>query len=68
MYVSWYVNTVEPPLKENVSIFNTVRDGCIAIITAQSIPSVSLPPKASFKCWHLLWLSTSELERTNPRL
>ena len=43
MYVSWYVNTVEPPLKENVSIFNTVRYGCIAIIMVNSkrVP----PPK-----------------------
>ena len=51
----------------NVSIFNIVRDGCIVIIMAQSIPSVSLPPKASVKCWDLLWLSTSELERKNSR-
>ena len=40
-----------------------VRDCCIVIIIAQSIPSVPIPPKAFLKCWHLLWLSTPEHER-----
>ena len=41
-----------------------VRDCCIVIIMAQSIPSVPIPPKAFIKCWHLLWLWTPEHERT----
>ena len=47
-----------------VTVFIFVRDGCIVIIMAQSIPSVPITPKAFVKSWHLLWLSTSEQERT----
>ena len=47
-----------------VTVFIVVRDGCIEVIVAQSLPSVPIPKKAFVKCWHLLWLSTSEQERT----
>ena len=47
-----------------VTVFIFVRDDCIVIIMAQSIPSVPITPKAFVKSWHLLWLSTSEQERT----
>ena len=47
-----------------VSVFIVVRDSCIVIIMAQSIPSIPITPKPFFKCWHLLWLSTAEQERT----
>ena len=45
-----------------VAVFIVVHDGCIVIIMSQSIPRVRIPPKAFVKCWHLLWLSTSEQE------
>ena len=45
--------------------FIFVRDGCIVIIMAHSIVArVPIPLKGFFKCWHLLWLSTSEQVRT----
>ena len=46
------------------TVFTVVRDGCIVLIMAPSIPSVPIPPKAFVKCWHLLWRSTSEQKRT----
>ena len=55
----------EGPRKRTVFIF--VRDRCIVIIIAHSIPSVPVTPKAFVKSWHLLWLSTSEQERTKLR-
>ena len=45
-------------------VFIFVRDCCIVITMADSIPSVPIPPKAFVKYWHLLWLSTSEQEWT----
>ena len=47
-----------------VSVFIVVRDSCIVIIMAQSIPSIPITPRPFFKCWLLLWLSTAEQERT----
>ena len=35
------------------------RDGGIVIVIAQSIPSISIPPKAYVKCRNCLWFSTS---------
>ena len=46
-----------------VAVFIVVQGGCI-VIMSQSIPRVRIPPKAFVKCWHLLWLSTSEQEWT----
>ena len=45
-----------------VTVFIVVREGCIVILMAQSIPSVPIPPKVFVECCHLLWLSTSEQE------
>ena len=45
-----------------VTVFIMVRDGCIVIIMAQSIPRLPIPPK-HLSVSDLLWLSTSEQER-----
>ena len=49
---------------QTVEVFIFVRDGCVVIIMAHSMPSVPTPPKASAKCWHHFWLPTSEQEQT----
>ena len=49
---------------QRATVFIFVRDCCMVIIMADSIPSVPIPPKAFVKYWHLLWLSTSEQKWT----